>query len=34
MGDLFEQILNGIYDYPDEYWADISDEGTTQLVLR
>jgi len=33
MGELFEQILNGEYEYPDEYWSDISDEGTRGLQL-
>jgi len=27
MAQLFDQILNGEYDYPDEYWEDISDEA-------
>jgi len=27
MGQLFEQIMIGEYEYPDEYWADISDEA-------
>jgi len=27
MGKLFEQIMCGEFDYPEEYWDDISDEG-------
>lgn len=27
MGQLFEQIMSGDFDYPEEYWADISDEA-------
>ena len=27
MGRLFEQIMAGEFDYPEEYWEDISDEG-------
>jgi len=27
MGQLFDQIMSGEYEYPDEYWADISDEA-------
>lgn len=27
MGKLFDQIMSGEFDYPDEYWEDISDEG-------
>lgn len=27
MCQLFEQIMSGEYEYPDEYWADISDEA-------
>jgi len=27
MGELFEQIIEGDYDYPEEYWADISDDA-------
>ena len=25
--DLSKQILGGHYDFPDEYWKDISDDG-------
>ena len=31
MGELFEQIIEGDYDYPEEYWADISDDGSFLL---
>lgn len=27
MAELFEQIMSGEYDYPEEYWDDISDEA-------
>ena len=27
MGELFEQIMAGEYDYPEEYWDEVSDEG-------
>jgi len=27
MGELFEQILNGEFDYPEEYWDDVSDQA-------
>jgi len=27
MDKLFDQILNGDFDYPDEYWEDVSDEA-------
>jgi len=27
MGKLFEQIMCGEFDYPEEYWEDISDEA-------
>ena len=27
MGELFEQILAGEFDYPEEYWEDVSDQG-------
>jgi len=27
MGKLFEQIMCGEFDYPEEYWDDISDEA-------
>jgi len=27
MAELFEQIMAGEYDYPEEYWDDISDEA-------
>ena len=27
MGQLFEQIMSGDFDYPEEYWDEISDEG-------
>ena len=27
MAELFEQIMNGEFDYPEEYWDDISDEA-------
>jgi hypothetical protein len=33
MDQLFEQILSGEYDYPDEYWEDISDEGIVKKIL-
>merc|ERR1719197_1872962 len=27
MGELFEQIMAGEYDYPEEYWDEVSDEA-------
>lgn len=27
MGQLFEQIMSGDFDYPEEYWDEISDEA-------
>lgn len=27
MAELFDQIMQGEYDYPEEYWDDISDEA-------
>lgn len=27
MAGLFEQIMNGEFDYPDEYWAHVSEEA-------
>lgn len=26
--ELFDSIMKGKYDFDDEYWEDISDEGT------
>jgi len=27
MGELFEQIINGEFDFPEEYWTDVSEEA-------
>ena len=33
MAELFEQIMNGEFDYPEEYWDDISDEGSFYFLV-
>ena len=33
MGELFEQILNGEFDYPEEYWSEISEDGIFLKLL-
>jgi hypothetical protein len=30
---LFEQIKNGIYEFPYEFWCDVSDQGMYPLVF-
>jgi hypothetical protein len=30
---LYEQIVNGSYDFPFEYWAGVSNEGNPEILL-
>lgn len=30
---LYEQIVNGSYNFPYEYWAGVSDEGTLIIIV-